>query len=338
MIDLRTALQAERPGLDDAIARVVAYRPGQPLAPASADARLRAMIDEHLETGGKRLRGLLPAALVRAEGGPVEAAATLGACLELLHNGTLVHDDIQDGDQMRRGRPTLWKVHGVPQAINVGDALYAAPLAVIAADPSVPTRHRGALAALLAGALLETIRGQVADLDLHGDEEPPRAHLEAVAVAKTAPFFAAAIHGAALLLDHDGGDAAHVAGRALGLGFQLRDDLLDLVGSKGRGAAGADLREGKLTLPGRLALEGASEAEEFALRALLSRAAAGDVPTDEEVAHWVAWIHARGGVEGGRSALAELLAEAEDAGRRALPAAAAEVFAAFVSRLGALDG
>ncbi|MEY3013953.1 MAG: hypothetical protein RIT45_2688 [Pseudomonadota bacterium] len=338
MIDWNALLEAERAGLAAAMERVLNWHQGMVLSPEAADARLGAMIDEHLQTGGKRLRGLLPAALVRAGGGPVQAAWTLGACIELVHNGTLVHDDIQDGDELRRGRPTLWKVHGAPQAINVGDALYAAPLAALALDPSVPRHHAAQLAGLLAGALLETIRGQVADLDLHGDEEPDQARLEAVAIAKTAPLFGVAIEGAGLLLEHPASDAAREAGRALGLAFQLRDDLLDLVGSKGRGAAGADLREGKLTLPGRLALRGASADEEAALRALLARAAAGDRPADDEVAHWVAWMHERGGVEAGRAALDALLSQARDAAVRALPAPAAVVLAAFADRLGALDG
>ena len=85
--------------------------------PAGQDL-LTAMCRDQLASGGKRLRALLTPALVAAEHGPVDAARVFGAGVELIHNGTLVHDDIQDGDTLRRGRPTLWTQFGVAQGIN----------------------------------------------------------------------------------------------------------------------------------------------------------------------------------------------------------------------------
>ena len=89
--------------------------------------RLGAMAQEHLGAGGKRIRARL--ALAAAESMGVEREAALGwaAAVELLHNATLLHDDVQDGDKTRRGRPTAWVRHGVPQAINAGDLMLMLP-------------------------------------------------------------------------------------------------------------------------------------------------------------------------------------------------------------------
>lgn len=337
-MNLEAMFAQEWQGLDDALVRVAGLTPEPSFAPADGRVLLSAMVDAHLATGGKRLRGLLPAAMVRAGGGPVAAAWTFGACVELVHNGTLIHDDIQDGDALRRGKPTLWALHGAAQAINAGSALYAAPLTTLATDATLPEPLRGALCGLVGRALVDTIAGQVADLDLHGQIDHDRETLRAVAVAKTAPLFAAVVAGAALLLGEPIRDASFVTARSLGLAFQIRDDLLDLVGTKGRGAAGADLREGKLTLPIRYALDRAPADERAALTALLARAGGDDAVDDKEIAKWVQWVHDRGGVNEARDELATLINDATSAGRDALPAASAAVLQAFAARLGTLDG
>ncbi len=145
-----------------------------PLARAGS-ARLQDMASDQLRSGGKRLRGLLPVALVQAGQGPMAAAFELGACIEWVHNGTLVHDDIQDGDELRRGQPTLWTIHGIAQAINAGDAMLVGPLAALLRAEAIPPDLRAPLAGLLADALLETIHGQVADLALRDLEAGPSA-------------------------------------------------------------------------------------------------------------------------------------------------------------------
>ena len=121
---------------------VIAARSTPPWARNEDDGRLRDLCAQHLSTGGKRLRALLTPALVGAEGGDVAAACVIGACIEVLHNGTLVHDDIQDGDELRRGQPTLWRRVGAPQAINAGDAMLVAPLLVVASSAKIPVEHR----------------------------------------------------------------------------------------------------------------------------------------------------------------------------------------------------
>ncbi|MCA9571733.1 MAG: polyprenyl synthetase family protein, partial [Myxococcales bacterium] len=83
--------------------------------------RLGVIAREHLATGGKRLRARLALATMQALGGDRREAVPWAAAAEMLHNATLVHDDLQDGDAVRRGHPAVWARHGANQAINVGD-------------------------------------------------------------------------------------------------------------------------------------------------------------------------------------------------------------------------
>jgi len=313
--------------------------PGAPAPPAGLPT-LQTMAQHQFETGGKRLRALLTPAIVKAGQGPLPAASVLGAAVECVHNGTLVHDDIQDGDRLRRGRPTLWTRHGAAQAINAGDALLIAPLASILQAPEIAPSLRPQLAALLSQSLIETIRGQVADLGLRELERPDLADMTAVHIAKTGPLFGACFVGAALLLGlgPDAVAAAHDLGRDIGLAFQVRDDLLDVLGEKGRGPPGADLREGKWTFPFLLALPNSAPQQSDALYGLLGRAVAGQAPTDSEVTAWLSWAHAQGGVTAARAYLATTLARARLCTQRAFPEPAARVVVALCNRLAALDG
>lgn len=342
LVTLRAQLTAwQDPRLPLGLAQPFALHADQP--PAGA-ALLQQMASAQLDSGGKRLRGVLPIALVAACGGDVAAAAVLGAAIELVHNGTLAHDDVQDGDRLRRGQPTLWTLHGIPQAINAGDALLTAPLAQLLRAPQIPDASRVPLAGLLAEAVVETVRGQVADIALRDLDPVTLDDLLGVHLAKTGPLFGACLEGAVCLL---GGDAmarsqAREAARSLGLAFQIRDDVLDLVGTKGRGEAGADVREGKLTAPLLWAAE-ADPQRGKALRADLARAAAGESLDAAAVAGWVAWAVATGGQQRAQA----MLATAIDAYERDACAAfqphdpaghAAEVIRSLGRRLRELDG
>ncbi|MSP90473.1 MAG: polyprenyl synthetase family protein [Myxococcales bacterium] len=303
-------------------------------APRGSD--LATMATAQLTTGGKRLRGLLPPALVAAAGGPLDAALELGACIELAHNGTLVHDDIQDGDRERRGQPTLWTRHGVPQAINAGDFMLLRPVAHLLASHPIEGTVRPALAHALAEAIVETISGQVADIGLRDATAPTRAMLRPVFEAKTGPLFGVCLGGAALLVNGTAPAQAHAAACALGLAFQIRDDLLDLVGSKGR-LRGADLAEGKVSWPVAIALERMPAAEAAALRSLLTRAAQGEKPPAATIGHWLARLEACDVAAAARTDLAAALDDFS-LQSRALPAAFAPVLQAIGERLTRLDG
>ncbi len=209
------------------------------------------MVCDHLDSGGKRVRARLALAAARALGVERVAAAPWAAAVEMLHNATLVHDDIQDGDRVRRGRPTTWAVHGVPQAINVGDLMLMLPT-LLAADIDVDERVRFRLCEALARRAAATVRGQAADIALAfalpENVDPVDAYLRCIE-GKTGELFALPVEGAAILADHTPDEAKALAEpfAILGMLFQLQDDVLDLWGEKGREARGADIKEGKIS-------------------------------------------------------------------------------------------
>ena len=97
----------------------------QAISDAVEEPHLAEMLSVHLATGGKRLRALIPSWLHTNRGGALAEVLPMAIGVELLHNATLVHDDLQDGDTHRRGEPTTWMHYGEAQAINAGDALYS---------------------------------------------------------------------------------------------------------------------------------------------------------------------------------------------------------------------
>lgn len=337
-------LEALRPAAEHVLRRLLDQPQDHPWPagrlPAAGMPLLLQMAQDQLDAGGKRLRALLTPALVQAGGGPLQAALVYGAAAELLHNGTLVHDDIQDRDELRRGRPTLWVQYGSAQAINAGDALLFGAVAAVLQAPEIALEHRAPLAGLLSSALYETIRGQVADLALRDLDPVGVDDLLAVHIAKTGPLFAACLEGAVVLLGGDGAQraAARKLGGVLGVAFQVRDDLLDLRGVKGRGAAGADLREGKVTFPLLMALQRATASDAAALRAVLAAAASGQRPDDATVAHWVAFAESSGGGTAAEAFLHDGLAEARALSHAAFAPEPAAVALGFADRLARLDG
>ncbi|MGH2515175.1 MAG: polyprenyl synthetase family protein [Ktedonobacterales bacterium] len=192
----------------------------------------------------------------------VRGAVPAAVCVELIHNFSLVHDDIEDGDEERHHRPTLWKLWGVPQAINTGDGIFALaraslwPLAEHDGDATTIVR----LAALVDRTCVELCEGQYLDMTYEGRRDiTVDLYLEMIG-RKTASLMSCALEmGSILGAPEDRALAGQLAafGRALGTAFQLRDDLLGIWAPEeelGKIAAG-DLRRKKMSLPVIHALE-----------------------------------------------------------------------------------
>ena len=189
-------------------------------------------------TGGKRIRPLICLASAAAVGGKAEDARYPAAAIELLHNYTLVHDDLpaMDNDTERRGKPTVWTKYGEANAILVGDALQALAFACAANAP----RNVGEIVAALGAAGVGVVQGQVEDVagngergTGNGENSNPQtlkpSNVDFVYTHKTADLFVAA---ATMGGYAGGGDAASVEklrkfALNLGLAFQYEDDLLD---------------------------------------------------------------------------------------------------------------
>jgi geranylgeranyl pyrophosphate synthase len=271
------------------------------------------MLGYHLGTGGKRLRALLPVWACTNLGGRPEEALDIGAGLELLHNATLVHDDLQDGDRYRRGQPTVWHRWGSAQAINAGDALVFQGIGCILRAPA----GRGAADAAC-HALIRATEGQTMEFQLqlpasNPDALPPtEENWKAMALRKTGALLGACVQAGAIAARSNAATVASVGehGEALGLLFQVQDDYLDLVGDKGRGARGSDLMEGKLSFPVVWAYTHAGSADVDTLRRVIG--AERGQKTRAMVEDAIATLERTGAL----AATAEWLMEARDAALR----------------------
>jgi len=229
-------------------------------------------------TAGKSLRGCLALWTAEQCGGSAEAGLPVATAVEWIHNFTLVHDDIQDGDRERRHRPTVWAVYGEAQAINAGDGLHALAYRALLEGRDHPSRRLRAAAALNR-AVIDVIAGQCQDLDLEGSLDASAATYARMARAKTGALVGAAMEAAALMSGAAGRRASLLrrAGIELGLAFQVRDDWLGIWGDsaltgKGRG----DIARRKITYPVVLALATLAGSARREFRTLYSRRDGGE--------------------------------------------------------------
>lgn len=239
---------------------------------APSGTSLGPMIDYHMSTGGKRLRALLPLAVAQTLGTSPELLVPFGAACELLHNATLVHDDLQDGDTMRRGKPTVWARFGAERAINLGDAMLYLTLALIE-QLAMPVEARYKISLQLVQETLRVIDGQEREFLLKEIEHPSLEDYVQMVEGKTSGLFSLPIAGAAALCGAapEIVSGLQVASRHLGVVFQIQDDILDIYGDKGREQRGSDIAEGKISMLVIHTLHHASEADARWLRALLKR-------------------------------------------------------------------
>jgi geranylgeranyl diphosphate synthase, type I len=204
----------------------------------------------HLQAGGRRLRARLALAATAALGGEPQHAIGWAAACELLHNATLVHDDVQDGDRMRRGRETVWAKYGLSQAINVGDLMLMIPLQALERT-ELAADKKWQLAMIYSRSAEAVVRGQSGELSLPSllSDARLRGAYEKVVQDKTSALFTLPVQGAALIAGRSLEEVQKSATMVTKLGviFQICDDLLDFLDRKGRGAAGEDLREGKVS-------------------------------------------------------------------------------------------
>lgn len=301
-----------------------AARPALVAALSTLNPRMRRICEYQLgwldgHSAGKSIRPLLTLACAEAVGADSDCAMPAAVAVELLHNCTLLQDDVMDEDPTRRHRPAAWTVFGASPAILAGDALLALAFAVLARSG-----HAAAAPAIreLERTVDELIEGQAMDLEFEGAEAIAVDDCLRMTMAKTGSLL-----GCACLLGGLFGGADEAAcgalarfGRHLGLAYQLRDDLLGIWGDPHRTGkpAGADLRRRKKSLPVVAALAANNDASER-LRVLYSR----PEPFDDAEARLVAELVR----DAGGRAFAERLADAE-------LAAAADALA-FLTRLGA---
>ena len=212
-----------------------------------------ALADHLINAGGKRLRPLITVGGARLAGATDNACQKLAAAVEFIHTATLLHDDVVDASELRRGKVAAHLIWGGTQSVLVGDYLFARAFELIVEASSMKALEILARASrvIAEGEVLQLARSQ--DLGLTQET-----YLQIIS-AKTAELFAAAAEAGAVSADVDDArcEALRAYGLNLGLAFQLADDALDYGGDTGMLGknAGDDFREGKVTLPLLLAIQ-----------------------------------------------------------------------------------
>ncbi len=261
--------------------------------------RYHLALDGSGASGGKRMRPLLGLLAYASIAGEHQRALPGAAAVELGHNFSLVHDDIEDGDTERRHRATLWTIHGVPQAINTGDALFS--LSRIAlhrlTDLGFPDSTVLRLMRLFDETCLALCEGQYIDIAMSASDELMSVELYFDMIGrKTAALISASIEAGALLATSDEEVIARYRGFgwALGLAFQLNDDLLGIWGvEQTTGKEPSDVAHKKKTLPVIYAWEHAGPQDRDRLRTIY----ATPEPTSDEVAEIIAILERSGARE-----------------------------------------
>lgn len=251
----------------------------------------------------KGLRPALCIAACRALGGAIEPVLQSAAVLELYHNAFLIHDDVEDGSELRRDGPTLHRTHGVPVAVNVGDAMLALALEPLLDNmASVGLGKAIRILRLVARMARESAEGQALELDWMRRQRWDLADADYVRMVykKTSwyTFVAPVLIGA--VVAGAAPDRLHVLRRfaaLLGIAFQIQDDVLNLVGEEaayGKEIAG-DLWEGKRTLLVAETLRAAGPAERARIQAILvkRRPAPGEEEPGAKTEAEIRWLAER---------------------------------------------
>ncbi len=185
---------------------------------------------------GKRIRPVACLLACEAVGGAVEDALPLAAAVELLHNFSLIHDDVEDDSPTRRHRPTVWALWGVPQAINAGDAMFTLARLALHGLGSRPIPPAMAMDACMIfdQACLRLTEGQYLDMSFEGRLDVSVDEYLAMIEGKTAALLSASLELGALVGGADQATRGHLAhfGRSLGLAFQMEDDILGIWGDE----------------------------------------------------------------------------------------------------------
>ncbi len=261
--------EADRREIDAALDRLL---PAEGTPPASIHAAMRYSVF----AGGKRIRPMLCLEAARIFDPQPSAAVVVGCALEFIHTYSLIHDDLPalDNDDLRRGQPTCHKKFGEATAILAGDALLTLAFQTLAEASVEPTRRVAILSevARAAGTVEGMVGGQVADLEAEG-KTPDVATLEYIHRSKTAALIRASVVSGALAAGATADDTARLRqfGGAIGLAFQVVDDILDVEESSAAlgKTAGKDQAQKKLTYPALYGRERSRQiAAELSARAL----------------------------------------------------------------------
>lgn len=203
----------------------------------------------HLGTGGKRIRPALAVMACEALGGDAKKSLPFAAACEIFHQWLIVHDDIEDGDRIRRDKPALWVKYGLPHAINAGD-LMAQKVYELILKSDIDEKAMNRLIGIMAETAVRTAEGQAMEMNLRKSNNPKEKEYMDMVIGKTAYYLTVPMVGGALIAGADDNTLEKIRefGKYAGPLFQITDDLLDLTEGKGRGEICRDIKEGKRSI------------------------------------------------------------------------------------------
>ncbi|EGG41921.1 polyprenyl synthetase [Candidatus Nitrosarchaeum limnium SFB1] len=209
--------------------------------------------------GGKRLRPYMVIKSCQILGGNTATAMPAASAVEMIHNFTLVHDDIMDNDEMRHGVPTVHKKFGMPIAILAGDVLFSKAYQIIS-ESNISKDSTVQLVSRLAKACVDVCEGQLLDVKMaEGKRIPTQKEYIAMIGKKTAALFDVSCSMGAICATNNQKDILNLSnfGKNLGIAFQITDDLIGVMGDSKitKKPVGNDLREGKKSLPILMAIK-----------------------------------------------------------------------------------
>jgi octaprenyl-diphosphate synthase len=299
-------------GVQDAVPATLLLEVGSAVAQAedvlrdevgSEVATVRGCGEQTLLGGGKRLRPALVLIAARSTGLPfdLDRVVRVGAAMEMIHMATLVHDDVIDGAETRRGRPTASAVFGSTAAVLSGDVLLARAMGLLARYSDI------GIIQMVSAAVVEMAEGEVRELEVRGDITLSEHEHMRVLRMKTAAFIEVCCRvGARMsLASREVEDALGDYGHNLGLAFQVVDDVLDFRGDQAKTGKrqATDFREGQATLPLIYLMPSLDEDE---ARFATDRFGCGI--TDSDVAQLVAWMTERGAFDAASDTAERLIA------------------------------
>jgi geranylgeranyl diphosphate synthase type I len=264
---------------------ILSYLEGEPKELYQASAH-------YIKSGGKRLRPFMVTKSCEMLGGNSKRAMPAAAAVEMIHNFSLVHDDIMDNDDMRHNVPTVHKYYGIPLAILAGDILFSKAFQLLSVNSrkiGLTEKVSSEMIARLSTACVYVCEGQASDVDMSSNRRfsAESQYINMIGKKTAALFEVSCALGALSGIDATSEDVENLSsfGRNVGIAFQLVDDLIGIAGDpKVTGkAVGNDIREGKKTYPILLALKTAKGEEKTKILKAFSSKSASSIDLKEAV-------------------------------------------------------
>lgn len=260
-----------------------------------------------IAAGGKRVRPLLTLASTAIHDGDMSRAHLLAACVEFIHTATLLHDDVVDESDERRGQATANEIFGNQASVLVGDFLFSRAFQMMVDDGNIDILR------ILSDASAIIAQGEVLQLSTANNIDTTMEDYTAVIKAKTAALFAAACEVGPVIAGCHSGQAEAMAeyGMNLGIAFQIVDDVLDYSANQEKlgKTIGDDFREGKMTAPVLYAIEKADEEE----KSFWARVITDNDKNDDDLPHAIALMQKHSALEQSMTLARQYAGKAEDA-------------------------